>query len=101
VVGANSGKNPHYTAIHDSPCAVATTSRLAKCQGALGLCKKRECVCVNLCAPMCAPAFVCLYVCVCACACVCVCLYMCVRNDSTDTKHAGASRRSNGYQTLL
>jgi len=47
VVGANSANNPHYTnsgdynhstANHDYTCAVATTSRLAKCRGALELC---------------------------------------------------------------
>jgi len=59
------------------------------------------CVCVNL--PVCAPVFVCFYACVCGrlCACVCMCLYTCVRNDNTLSKHAGASRRSNGYQRLL
>jgi len=61
------------------------------------------CVCVNLCVPVRAPVFVCFYVCACVCVCVCVCMYLykSMRNDSTGSKHAGASRRSNGYQRLL
>ena len=31
VVGADLANNPLHTAIYDSPCAVATTSRLDKC----------------------------------------------------------------------
>jgi len=37
-VGGNSGNKHHYTAIRDSPCAVAMTRRLRKCWGALDLC---------------------------------------------------------------
>jgi len=99
VVGANLANNPLHTAIYDSPCAVANTSRLDKCWGAPDLCKKRRrflfvCVfvrekvaeaCTLVRAWLCVYVWICvrlclhlrLYMCVLACARVCVCVCVC------------------------